>query len=94
VALGQVDLGGAYLSLGRAGEAAPLFERALATCAAAACDPSLVAEADFGLARALVALGGERRRAIELALDAERIYAGLPDRGQERAEVRAWLKRR
>jgi hypothetical protein len=86
--------GKALLALGSAGEALPLLERALLLRAKDA-DPVDVAETRFALARALVATGGDLKRARGLAEAAAAAYAatgeGYP---RQRAEIASWLAER
>ena len=60
--LGEVRIAG-----GRPAEAIPHLESAARICRPDRCDPLLVADIDFALARALWERGGERDRARRLA---------------------------
>ena len=47
----------------------------------------------FGLARALVATGGDKKRAIELAKQSRELFANTPQPfKKELEEVNTWLK--
>ena len=86
--------GKALLALGQPREALPLLERALLLRAKDA-DPIDVAETRFALARALIATGGDAKRARALAEAAASAYAatgeGYP---LQRAEIASWLAER
>ncbi len=91
VAYALVGIGVCKLTLGVARQAVPLFERALQLRRASDLDPSEVAEAEFGLARARWATG-QRQQARELALRARATYGKAGDKeSEEYAEVEAWI---
>jgi eukaryotic-like serine/threonine-protein kinase len=57
-------------------------------------EPAFFADAQFVFAKALVAAGGDRERAIELATQAQEVLRAGPPGVQRRAPVvRAWLRR-
>lgn len=76
---------------GRSAAALSALERALAIRTKTASAPTDLAYTRFDLAKALVATGGDKRRARELA---EQAHADLERAGQaaDAAEVAAWLK--
>jgi tetratricopeptide (TPR) repeat protein/predicted Ser/Thr protein kinase len=87
-------MGRAYLGLGQPDRAVPLLERALAIRHAVKGDPIDLAEVNFSMARALVASGGDKKRARALAEEARAAYAaGGEDSRRDLAEVEAWLAR-
>jgi serine/threonine protein kinase/tetratricopeptide (TPR) repeat protein len=87
------DLGADYLSLGRAKDAAPLLEHALALRAGQATDPYELAETRLLLARALMSDGRvDRVRARELATQARDSFASHLGYNAERTEADRWLK--
>jgi tetratricopeptide (TPR) repeat protein len=83
-------IGQSLLTLGRAAEAVPELEAALALRGPL---PEDRADTELGLARALWALGKDRRRALELADRARADYmaAGRKDRAEE---VERWRQQR
>ncbi len=87
----------AALAVGDAVVARTLLERSLALdsspAGAAAIPPRTRAQTRATLARALVATGGARGRALALAGEAVALYAGLGDDGAAaRAALRAWIR--
>ena len=82
-------LGEALFARGKAAEAIPPLERALAIHAAAGSPPNLVAEVAYPLARALWAANRDRARARALAEQALAALAGDP----RVDEVATWLAR-
>jgi tetratricopeptide (TPR) repeat protein len=86
------DLGRAYLALGRPEEALPPLEQALAGSP----DPEYAADARFGIARALTALGRDPKRAVSLAAEAKTILESLdfltPLQRSKHDEVVEWLE--
>jgi eukaryotic-like serine/threonine-protein kinase len=86
-------LGLDLLGLGRAGEARPPLERAATTLERIGGDPIALAQAHFGLARALWRERGERPRARELAESALRALDAAPGADPRlRAKVSAWMR--
>jgi tetratricopeptide (TPR) repeat protein len=86
--------GPVLLDLGRAAAARADLEEALAILQRGPAPPQDHAELEFGLARALDASGGDRRRAVALARRAlERLeHADAPD--AKREAIRRWLATR
>lgn len=83
------------LELGRADEAITIVERGLAMEATSQVDPTLVAESQFILARALWTSDGDRTRALVLARKARDAYAqGSSVWAKELAQIDAWLQER
>jgi serine/threonine protein kinase len=76
-----------HLSLGHPERALPVFEEALALNAK---DPFIVAEAQFGLARALRLLKKERPRTLTLAQEAKTNFEQVGE-NKRIADVDAWL---
>ncbi|HEY5921858.1 MAG TPA: tetratricopeptide repeat protein, partial [Kofleriaceae bacterium] len=72
---GENGLGAINLDAGRPARAIPHLERAIATRKEGEHDPTELAEAQFNLARALIAIGGQQRRARELLEAARGPYA-------------------
>jgi tetratricopeptide (TPR) repeat protein len=83
--LGELKLAG-----GDAPSAIPLLERAFEIRGHKEPDPTLTAQTQFVLARALSAAGLERRRACTLAWGARRAYASR-NRTRQVAEIDAWM---
>jgi tetratricopeptide (TPR) repeat protein len=83
-------LGVASLGQGRAHEAIPLLESALAMREAHEIDATLVAQTRFILARALWDGGGDRRRALSLAATARQTFAAK-GRAPRARDVASWL---
>ena len=86
-----VERGDVLRALGRAGEAVPSLERALAIREAAHARGEDLAAARFALARALWEAGGDRTRARGLALAAQAAAAQAPGIEEARAEIATWL---
>jgi tetratricopeptide (TPR) repeat protein len=80
-------LGQCHLELGQPARALPFFEQGLALNAK---DPLIVAESQFGLARALGKLKRERPRMLELAEQAKGNYEQMGESAKI-AQVDAWL---
>ena len=76
-----------HLELGQSERALPFFEQSLAL---AAKDPFIVAESQFGLARALGMLKREHPRALELAQQAKVNYEQMGE-SAKLGQVDAWL---
>jgi len=91
------SLGGiarSYLDEKRPADALPFAERAYAITTASPVEPSVSAEIELALARALVATGGDAKRAHTLAEAAAAKYAVLgPGWASPAAEVKTWLER-
>ncbi|MCY1013941.1 tetratricopeptide repeat protein [Nannocystis pusilla] len=83
--------GDALIGLGRAAEAVPELERALAIREAAQVQPEELAEARFAVARALWDANGDRTRARALAEQAATTYPTAPGTEDARASVGKWL---
>jgi tetratricopeptide (TPR) repeat protein len=83
-----VSLADLLLKTERASEALPLAERALRLRGADEAASLELATAQFAVARALVATGGDLARAVTLARAAQ---AGFPAAGLERVTVDRWL---
>ncbi len=80
------------LELGRIDEAIVALREALEIGAVRQADSSILAAANFGLARALVLAGRDREEALALAHAAAGTYAELGGRyGLERRDIVAWL---
>ncbi|HSN25551.1 MAG TPA: serine/threonine-protein kinase [Kofleriaceae bacterium] len=85
--IGQLEL-----ARGHAAAALPLLERAVAMREKDGDAPDL-AESRFALARALVAIGGDKVRATQLATQARDAYrTSGPGFAKQAAEIDAWLK--
>ncbi|MGH1344910.1 MAG: tetratricopeptide repeat protein [Nannocystales bacterium] len=78
-----------YLALGRLDDALTNGEQLLRLSNE---DPTVVAQAQFLVARVLWNTGGDRDRARQLALEAEAAYASVEGLGIQLGEVRAWQK--
>jgi serine/threonine protein kinase/tetratricopeptide (TPR) repeat protein len=83
-------LGEVRLARGAAGDAVGLFEEALSARLQPDIDPTLAAESQFGLARALWDSHGDRTRARTLATTARTTY-GNAGRTDKKKAVDAWL---
>ena len=90
VAYPLAGLGAVKLATRASVAAVPLFERALRLRQSTKTDPSLVAEAQFGLARALWDSGGDRARARSLAQQARATYENSHD-ATVRRQLDDWL---
>jgi tetratricopeptide (TPR) repeat protein len=84
------DEGDALLELGKPAEAVGELERALGVLAGHAAAPGVRAEAQFLLARALVATRGDRARASELVAAARDELARYPFMKAKLAELDTW----
>ncbi|HTJ44089.1 MAG TPA: tetratricopeptide repeat protein, partial [Kofleriaceae bacterium] len=93
LANGLTGAGLARLALGDPRRAVASLERALAIRVADPGDPVDLARTQFGLARALVAAGGDRGRARDLAEHARAAFAASPTGQREAAAVEAWRAR-
>jgi tetratricopeptide (TPR) repeat protein len=91
VAYPLAGLGESYLADHRPAAAVVPLERAWRIRDGHENDAALVAETGFALGRALWESGGDRERAIRLAADAEKVYAGRPVLAAQAAEVARWL---
>jgi len=81
--------------VGRAREALPVLEAAIATADPASTDPFNLALMQWSLARTLVDTDGDRVRARALATTARDQLRALGDRGAAQADdVEAWLRDR
>ncbi len=90
-----LGMGSVYLASGAPRKALAPLERAVSIWEWRPGDPVDLAEARFGLARALWESGGDRKRAKRLAGVARTTYAASGGRTQkELAEVDDWLSRR
>jgi hypothetical protein len=87
-------LAGQHVDAGRAGDAVPIVERALATYARAqGVAPADLARARFVAARAVWATGGDRGRALDLARQASAAYAASgPTVARARTRTRGWRR--
>jgi tetratricopeptide (TPR) repeat protein len=86
--------GKARLAAGAAAQAISPLERSLAICQAAAVSPQEKADASFTLARALIASGRDRKRAIDLAERAQQLYREQGKGYEDKlGEVEQWLAR-
>jgi tetratricopeptide (TPR) repeat protein len=83
-----------YLRNGRGADALPLAERAAAVLASNGASPDSLAEANFVLARALVAMGRDESRALTLARQARDVLraASAPLTLIDLADVETWLQ--
>jgi tetratricopeptide (TPR) repeat protein len=80
------------LGRGRAGEALPLAERAVAAIGDHVIEPETTAAARFALSRALWDSGGDRSRALAIAREAIADYArASAGAAKDRARASAWL---
>jgi tetratricopeptide (TPR) repeat protein len=91
VAMDLTGIGLCKLALGRPDEARGPLERSLAIYAARPEDPSEIARAEFGLARALVADGGDTERGRALAVQARDRYRDAGGDDKYVTEVVDWL---
>lgn len=93
-ALGLYNLAAVHLAEERPGEALPLLERAMAVYAGIEGLQDGEAETHFDLARALVGVNGDRKRAVALARKARETFleAGT-DQRERLGEVERWLAR-
>ena len=91
-ALARYNLGDVLASLGRADEAVVQLEKALVTRSAPGTPPLERARTAYALAKALVAAGGDRARAVSLARQADAAYAEAGRKHEaERRRVGEWL---
>jgi eukaryotic-like serine/threonine-protein kinase len=89
-----VGMAECLIDMGQPAEAIAALEPALQWLGDGAAEPPAMAPAQFALARALVATGGDRRRARMLAEAARAGFAALGPPGQARAaDVTRWLAR-
>jgi serine/threonine protein kinase/tetratricopeptide (TPR) repeat protein len=88
---GLTGYGLAQLALGDGRHAALALERALKIQLASPGNPLDKARTQFGLARALVASGGDPARARTLATEARAAYAANPATRKETSEIDTWL---
>ncbi len=86
------DLGNCRVSLGEVKTGLELLERALAIRVGRKVDPVFIADTRFHLARALWSLG-QRKRALELARQAQHSYAAAGNADQYTKLVDVWLKK-
>ena len=87
-------IGSVLLHQGKPKEALGAFERLVHICEAKTCDKDAKGQGLFGLARALVATGGDNPRAIKLAKQAREIFSRTPKRFEkELEEVNTWLQK-
>ncbi len=85
-------IGGAHLARNQAGPAVEMLERALDLRATGPGDPNDLADTRFLLAQALLAKGGNKKRALTLAGQARKTFAQAgEDRVETLAKVNAWL---
>ncbi len=90
VALTEVELANIYIDVGRATEAVPLLERALAVYGD---KPTYYrGKAKLAMARALVATGGDRARAVRWATEARAEFAALKEENGV-TTVEEWLRK-
>jgi tetratricopeptide (TPR) repeat protein len=82
--------GAALIELGRAKEATPELEHALALQQGHLAPPGAIADLKFRLSRALIASGGDRARAAQLADEAHAELVRYPFEQSQLAEVDAW----
>jgi len=84
--------GKARLAAGVPAQAIAPLERSLAICEAAAVSPQQKGDVSFTLARALVASGRDRKRALDLARRAKELYREQGKGYEDKlGEVDAWL---
>jgi eukaryotic-like serine/threonine-protein kinase len=83
--------GWSELALGAPERALPALEKAYALSQDA--NPGFFGQIEFALARALVATGGDRARALTLARSARQHMAGTGQMAKETREVERWLAR-
>ncbi len=88
---GLTGTGLAFLALNDGKHAALALERAHHIRTVNPGDPLDMARTQFALARALVAAGGDRTRALALATKARAAYAGNDAARRETAEIDGWL---
>ncbi len=87
-------LGFLLINKNQAQEALPYLERALSIRNSHAGDPGDLGETKFALARTLWSIGHERKRAIQLARQAQKNFAQAGAfRDAERKRVGSWLKK-
>ena len=88
----EVCIGIVFIDQGKPSLAMEKLERAIAICEKQDCNPEALKSGYFGLARALLASGGDRARAIRLSQKARDLYSQTPNvSNQELEEVTAWL---
>jgi tetratricopeptide (TPR) repeat protein len=91
-AVARYNLGGVLVSLGRPAEAVEQLERAFAIRSAPGTPALERARTAYALAKALVAAGGDRARAVTLAREADAAYGEMGAKHEkERETVRTWL---
>ena len=86
--------GTALVEIGKGRDALASLERAVALQTGKPAGPGVVGNLQFQLARALVASGGDRARARELATKAREEMARYPFKSTLRDEIDAWLANR
>ena len=86
-------IGVVFVAQGRAKKALEFLERSAAICGKKECDPISHGHRLFALARALVATGGDRARAVRLARQARIALGEITYFKKEIREVNAWLKK-
>jgi tetratricopeptide (TPR) repeat protein len=91
VAYALVPLGKTLIATKRAAESVPVLERAVRIRDRREPNQPLVAEARFGLARAIWEAGGDRGRARQLATAARDFYVRDPGLMKQAKEVEVWL---
>jgi tetratricopeptide (TPR) repeat protein len=86
------EMGRIYLKIGPAEKALPLLERAYAIRTKRPGNAAELAKVTLSLAEAILATGGDAKRARDLAIDARRGFAASGDAAKEDlAETDAWL---
>jgi tetratricopeptide (TPR) repeat protein len=93
VAAQLVGLGTTLLATREATRSIPLFERALVVYSVKPAAADRLADAKFGLARALIETRGDHVRAVTLAREARDGYASVGFTEQKRLDVERWLAR-
>lgn len=93
VAVPLAGLGDVHRGLGDAAQSLSYYEQSLAVRIEAGANPVDLAESRFGVAKALLAAGGDRARAVELAEAARSALATIPSEAKLFVKIERWLDR-
>ena len=93
VAFSLSSIGDLLVEQGKPKKALTYLERAIAICEKMTCDPDPYGHGLLGLAQALMATGGDKKRAILLAKRAQRLFEKSPKRFAKALEnIDSWLR--
>lgn len=93
VAVPLAGLGAVHRARGDAAQSLSYYEQSLAVRIEAGANPVDLAESRFGVAKALVAAGGDRARAVELAEAARSALSTIPSEATLSEKIERWLDR-